>query len=326
MKRILLFLLIVCLSYQLTSSEYTSSSSLGFHPVIQYLAQPSNLSSYRYMKLLYKDEYNPQHFILKDPFAMKTSSSVQVISSSVQTTRLIDYPTFMDASGFMTTIKKLPTKTAILDSSLAEIWKLAGGEISATVQETLTRGIANTHNVTLIPKDDLGVFNYEFLLSYEPDLVILNADHDNEMKVAQLLRVYDIPVLAMHVDSFLDYLSVLSVFTKILDHPQNYMEYGSKLLDQIEAIKDLYDGISTPPRVLLYNAPDIIYPMITELGANIITIDNSNNTPNDEISTEPIADIVINIATLSKFDLFSYLPNHRWPEAYEYLAQLLYEQ
>jgi ABC-type Fe3+-hydroxamate transport system substrate-binding protein len=275
------------------------------------------------MKLLYKDEYNPQHFIMKDPIPKKSSASVQVLSSSVKTIRLIDYPKFMDASGFMTTIKKIPIKTAILDSSLAEIWKLSGGTITATVQETINRGIASIQDVTFIPKDDQGVFDYEFLLSYEPDLVILNADNANEMKVAQLLRVYDIPVLAMHVDSFLDYLSVLGDFTKILDTPDNYVEYGSKLLDQIEAIQEHYENLPTQPKVLLCNAPPFLYSMVTEIGANLIASDSSENSPDND-ATAPIADILLDVATLENSSLFSYLPNQRWPDAYEYLANLLY--
>ncbi len=313
MKRILLFLLVICSSFELTSCELSSSSPRS-NPVIRYFARPGSRFSYRYMKLLYKDEFNPQYFIMKDPLTQKLSASVPVMSSSVKTTRLIDYPTFMDASGFMTTIKKLPKKTAVLDSSLAEIWNLAGGSISATVSETITRGITKQEEVTLIPQEYMEVIDYEFLLAYHPDLVILNADNANEMKVAQLLRVYDIPVLAMHVDSFFDYLSVLSVFTEILDTSENYTEYGSKLLDQIEAIQDQYAGLSTQKNVRLSNAPEIVYPMITDLGAKTIT------TP--ETMT---ADVVIDFTTLDKSYLFSYLPNQRWPEAYQYLAQILYD-
>lgn len=324
MKRILFFLFIIGFCFPLTSCESASSLAPRSNPVIRYFARPGSLYSYRYMKLLYKDQYNPQHFIMKDPTPNMTSASVQVLSSSVKTTRLIDYPTFMDASGFMTTIKKFPIKTAVLDSSLAEIWQLAGGTISATVQETITRGIASKQNVTIIPIKDYKIFDYEFLLSYEPDLVILNADNTNEMKVAQLLRVYNIPVLAMHVDSFLDYLSVLSDFTKILDTPQNYMKYGSKLLDQIEAIQERYAALTSSPKVLLCNAPNIVYPMITDLGAKLILSGSSDNAMDDEISTAPVADVIVDIATLKKASLFSYLPNQRWPEAYEYLALLLY--
>jgi ABC-type Fe3+-hydroxamate transport system substrate-binding protein len=259
---------------------------------------------------------------------------VETSSSSVTTTRLIDYPSFMDASGFTTTIKNTPTKVVVLNSSLAEIWMLAGGSIDITIKETITRGLVIESEVKVIDQPTTDKSNYELLLSYDPDLVILDANNDAHLKLAETLRVYNIPVFVLRVDSFLNYLSTLSMFTKILNTPNNFEKYGNKLLNQVEAIVDSTKTNEERKKVLLLSADNsientdlskhFIYHMLEELGALPVTANDVNNTLDNEASETKDVDLILNLSLKENIELFSYLPNQRWAQVYQYLVDLLY--
>jgi ABC-type Fe3+-hydroxamate transport system substrate-binding protein len=172
------------------------------------------------------------------------------------------------------------------------------------------------------------------LLSYDPDLVILDANNDAHLKLADLLRVYDIPVFVLQIDSFLDYLSTLSMFTKILNTPQNFEEYGNELLDQVEAIVDTTKKLEKGPRVLLLPANKanedanlnnhFIYHMLEELGAHPIAANELSTNLDYEVSEANAVDLIIDLSLKKNVELFSYLPNQRWAQVYQYLVDLLY--
>ena len=54
------------------------------------------------------------------------------------------YYSFTDYSGNTVTLDKAPEKTAVLFSSFAEVWELAGGNVSITVGESIERGFAGS--------------------------------------------------------------------------------------------------------------------------------------------------------------------------------------
>ena len=64
----------------------------------------------------------------------------------------------MDATGFFTTFKTKPKRVAALTSSFAEVWELAGGKVSITVQETLNRNLLQDQRVAVVGTKD-GDFN-----------------------------------------------------------------------------------------------------------------------------------------------------------------------
>ena len=297
MKRILFFFLFFFTCICFTGCDSAPTYSVKANPLVRYFARPGSFYSYRYMRLLYQDEFHTldqatqqglMHGIMK--LAVK-EASVPASSSSVKTKRLIDYPTFMDDTGFMTTFKSIPRNVAVLDSSYAEIWELAGGSIQITVQETVTRGLVTKSSVTVIDQKLHDLIDYELLLSENPDLVIVNAQNSQHRTLATLLRVYDIPVLALNVNSFLDYLSTLRIFTEILNTPNHYKEYGSKLLDQVETIIGDATSSSQNHQVQVYikqDAPPFVFHMLEDLGAIIITSSNidASHTVVDNDSSE----------------------------------------
>lgn len=99
-------------------------------------------------------------------------------------------------------------RTAVLFSSLAEIWLEAGGSVEITVGETVERGIVSK-GVPLVDDGAGKTVNTELLFSLKPDLVIASADIPAQRAAAEALQKAGIPTLLWRVESFDDYLSAL---------------------------------------------------------------------------------------------------------------------
>lgn len=151
------------------------------------------------------------------------------------------YIQFTDSVGETVYLDQKPQRTAVLFSSFAEIWVLAGGECAVTVGESIERG--------LVPEDTPTVdggagktVNTELLLSLAPELVILNADIAAQVKAAEILRAADVPCALLRVESFEDYLNTLKLFTDILGTPDNYEKYGKAVKDDVDLLLATFDA------------------------------------------------------------------------------------
>ena len=82
---------------------------------------------------------------------------------------------FEDFSGKKVTLTSKPKKVAVLFSSLADVWCLAGGEVAITVGESVERGICSD-DVLLVDSGAGKTIDTEMLIAYEPDLVIYSLD------------------------------------------------------------------------------------------------------------------------------------------------------
>ena len=67
-------------------------------------------------------------------------------------------------------------RTACLNSSLADLWSLAGGSVDITVQEAVDRGFADDEAIIVDSASGRNI-NTEILVSAEPDLVIAGINH-----------------------------------------------------------------------------------------------------------------------------------------------------
>ena len=143
--------------------------------------------------------------------------------------------TFTDDAGRTVVLEKMPEKTAVLSSSFAEIWLLAGGEIDVTVGESVERGFAD-ETVQLVDDGAGKSINTELLLASEPDFVIVSADIPAQAQTAELLQSAGIPAAQFRVESFDDYLRVLEVFTDITENGDAYRKYGTDVRAEIEGI------------------------------------------------------------------------------------------
>ena len=129
---------------------------------------------------------------------------------------------------------ELPEKTAVLFSSLAEIWLDAGGEIAVTVGETVERGLM-PEGTPLVDEGAGKSINLELLISLEPDLVIASADIPAQAEAARILEDAGIPTLLFRIESFGDYLTALEAMSSITGNTEAY-EKGLALQAEIDSV------------------------------------------------------------------------------------------
>ena len=190
------------------------------------------------------------------------------------------YYRFTDSAGVDISLQKKPEKVAVLFSSFAEIWQLAGGTVAISVGESAERGFTDDG----IPVVDDGAgktINTELLLSNQPDLVICSADIAAQRETASLLAAQGIPAAQFRVESFEDYLQVLKICTEITGNPQAYRTYGEDIRAQVAAVLETAKSYSagTQKEILFiragsgYNATkaktaqdNFVCQMLNELG------------------------------------------------------------
>lgn len=297
-KTYVIFFLISILSTFFLCSCRDKTTDSTSSPLLQSLATKSSNRDFNHMQLLYEEkEYEFSRYEKVKTLYLSSIVPADSVTALTNSTRLIDYPRFMDDSGYITTFQKVPQKVAVLFSSYADVWQLAGGKVSITVQESVTRNLVDEDEVKLVGQGSGKEINFELLLSYQPDLVILTADYESQLEIANRLRVFDIPVLVLRMDSFADYLEILSIFTQILGTKENYKTYGSNVLDSVESILNQTSSMTEHPSVLFLRAysygakvktsDHFVGEMLNELGS--VNIAESEDFPLDTLSPEVIA-------------------------------------
>ena len=204
------------------------------------------------------------------------SCSVQPISEEKQIS-------FTDSMNHLVSLDKTPETVAVLFSSYAEIWNLAGGTVSVTVGESVERGFAPQE--TPLVDDGAGkTIDMELLLAAQPDFVIGSADIDAQVEACGLLRQAGIPAALFRVDTFSDYLSMLKTCTQITGDAQAYETHGTAVKGRIEEILAAAQAQQSQQKDILFiragsqysstkakRAPDnFVCIMLDELGAHNI--------------------------------------------------------
>ncbi len=190
---------------------------------------------------------------------------------------------FTDDINNTVSLDKKPKKVAVLFSSYAEIWNLAGGTVSVTVGESVERGFAPAG--TPLVDDGAGkTIDMELLLAAQPDFVIGSADIDAQVEACGLLRQAGIPAALFRVDTFSDYLSMLRICTQITGDAQAYESCGTAVKTRIDEILAAVRAQESQPKDILFiragsqysatkakRAPDnFVCIMLDELGAHNI--------------------------------------------------------
>lgn len=143
--------------------------------------------------------------------------------------------TFTDSAGYTVSVTTLD-RVAVLFSSLADAWLLAGGKIAITVGETAERGLVAPDSAIMIDDGAGKAINTEVLIAAAPDFVITSADIPAQREAAALLRQAGIPVAEMRLESFADFLSVFKIFTDLTGNTQAYEAYGVAQKERIDAL------------------------------------------------------------------------------------------
>ena len=168
-------------------------------------------------------------------FALTLISLFLLLSSCAKKDERSPYMTFTDSIGRDVILYEKPTNVAVLFSSFADMWHLAGGEISVTVGESIERGICD-ESALLVDKGAGKSINLDLLVSYKPDFVICSADIATQSSVAEFLQAAGISCACFKVESFSDYLDVFSIMTDITGNKNAYKTYGTDQKESIEAI------------------------------------------------------------------------------------------
>lgn len=144
-------------------------------------------------------------------------------------------------------------KTACLNSSLADLWQLAGGSVDITVEESVERGFASPEALLVDSASGRNI-NTELLVAAEPDLVIGSADTASHVRLSSFLDKAGIDMILVDMDSFDDFLSVFHTLTDITGRSDLYEKYGEGQKTAIEETIANAAGYESKPRVLFVRA------------------------------------------------------------------------
>lgn len=163
---------------------------------------------------------------------------------------------FTDSTGRTVTLNGTPQRVAVLFSSYADIWQMAGGQIAVTVGDAVERGFAPQD--TPLVDDGAGLkIDTELLLANEPDFVIASADLSAQVEVCERMDSLGIPCAAFTEESFDDYLSMLRLFTSLTGNTGAYQTYGSAVGQEIDRLLGQINeavGEQEPVKVLFIRA------------------------------------------------------------------------
>lgn len=154
---------------------------------------------------------------------------------------------FTDSTGATVTLPQKPKTVAVLFSSFAEVWVLAGGQVSVTVGETVERGFAASP--VLVDSGAGKTIDLEALIAAKPDLVIGSADIPAQAEACRAMASCGIPAAQFRVDTFADYLAMLKICTDITENAPAYETHGLQVQQKIQEI------LSTPRA----SAPSILF-------------------------------------------------------------------
>lgn len=144
--------------------------------------------------------------------------------------------TFTDSTGAEVSLRKQPETVAVLFSSYAEIWSLAGGSVSVTVGESVERGFV-CEDTPLVDSGAGKLIDHELLLAAQPDFVIGSADIEAQADACRTASAAGIPAALFRVDTFEDYLSMLKICTDITGHGDAYEAHGTAVKAEIEQLQ-----------------------------------------------------------------------------------------
>ena len=165
---------------------------------------------------------------------------------------------FYDSTGAKVTLYERPQKAALLFSSYADIWVIAGGVVDITVRESIERGFADESAILVDKGAGHTSIDLETLIESSPDIVIGTSDYQCQAEAVEICRAAGIPSAMFHVESFDDYLNVLEIFCNITGEKERYELYGLSVKEQIdklfEALSAKADSLGNRKSILFVRA------------------------------------------------------------------------
>lgn len=154
------------------------------------------------------------------------------------------YASFTDSAGETIVLEEKPERVAVLFSSFAELWQLAGGKVAVTVGESVERGFV-PEGTPLVDDGAGKKIDLERLLIEEPDFVICSGDIAAQAETAETLMELDIPAAQFVIESFSDFLDVLKICTTITGDEAAFERYGTQQEEAIDTIltENSFEGV-----------------------------------------------------------------------------------
>jgi iron complex transport system substrate-binding protein len=187
-----------------------------------------------------------------------------------------------------------PNRVVVCGSSLAEIWLLAGGELTGITQDAYEDNLFQISS-TVVNVGSLKTPSLEQIIALEPDLVILSSRLTTHLNLKDSFSELGISTFYCNVEQFEDYLSVLKAFTQFTGQNERYVTYGENIASQIENIKAQIDSSSTPEILFLRaysggvtakNSNSMTGHMLKDLGC--INIADNKQSLLEDLSMEAI--------------------------------------
>lgn len=159
---------------------------------------------------------------------------------------------FTDSAQRLVTLEKKPEKVAILFSSFADIWQIAGGKTDITVGEAVERGFADDTAVLVDPGSGHTTIDLEMLIGSEPDLVIGTADYPCQRDAVTFCDSAGIPSAMFRVESIDDYISVLEIMCNITGNTESFKTYGTDIRQRAEDIIAAVNNADAEKKTVLF--------------------------------------------------------------------------
>lgn len=148
-----------------------------------------------------------------------------------------------------------PRRVAVLQGSLADIWRLAGGTVAAATEDAFTGPAGIPASASTVNIGGMISPSTELILASGADFVVLSADVASHRKLEPFLKGAGIPAAYFSVETFPDYLRTLSVCCAITGRADLYERNGALVQ---ERIRNILSSMKRPqdahPRVLLLRA------------------------------------------------------------------------
>ena len=227
-----------------------------------------------------------------------TFCGCSVKSSDIVSSDLDAQIIFTDALNREIHIEKSPERVAALIGSFADVWQLSGGSVCAAVEDAWDDfGLELGDAVNIGGAHSPSV---ESLLSADPDFVIASASTASNVEMKETLENAGITIAYFDVDCFEDYLSMLDICTDITGRKDLYVQNGTMLQAQIDAIKEECLQANLPEnerKILLLRASSgfvkakgsegtILGEMLADLGC--INIADSDEALLENLSVESV--------------------------------------
>ena len=206
--------------------------------------------------------------------------------------------TFTDALNREICLEKRPQRVAALIGSFADVWLLSGGTVCAAAEDAWEDfGLALGDAVNIGRAHSPSA---ESLLAANPDFVIASASTASDVKLKDTLEAAGVTVAYFNVDCFADYLAMLDICTDITGRKDLYVQNGTKLQTQIQAVKEEFTRAELPEakrKILLLRASSgsvkakgsrgtILGEMLAELGC--INIADSQDSLLENLNAESV--------------------------------------